>query len=85
MYGGTGATTAADARTNLSAATAGTNSDITVLNALQRLLVTIPTATGIGITVRGATSQTGNLQQWQNSAGAILSGISAFGNDGCVN
>jgi hypothetical protein len=79
LYGGTGATTAADARTNLSAATAGTNSDITVLNALQRLLVTIPTATGIGITVRGATSQTGNLQQWQNSSATNLSWINSSG------
>ena len=79
LYGGTGATTAADARTNLSAATAGTNSDITVLNALQRLLVTIPTATGIGITVRGATSQTGNLQQWQNSSASNLSWINSAG------
>jgi len=79
LYGGTGATTAADARTNLSAATAGTNSDITVLNALQRLLVTIPTATGIGITVRGATSQTGNLQQWQNSSSTNLSWINSAG------
>ena len=79
LYGGTGATTAADARTNLSAATAGTNSDITVLNALQRLLVTIPTATGIGITVRGATSQTANLQQWQNSSSTNLSWINSAG------
>ena len=79
LYGGTGATTAADARTNLSAATAGTNSDITVLNGLQRLLVTIPTATGIGITVRGATSQTGNLQQWQNSSASNLSWINSAG------
>jgi len=79
LYGGTGATTAADARTNLSAATAGTNSDITVLNALQRLLVTIPTATGIGITVRGATSQTDNLQQWQNSSASNLSWITSAG------
>jgi hypothetical protein len=32
-----------------------------------------------GITVRGAASQTGTLQEWQNSAGTVLASISALG------
>jgi hypothetical protein len=41
-------------------------------------------AAAIGITVRGAASQSANLQEWQNSAGTILSrigsdGIASFG------
>jgi hypothetical protein len=32
-----------------------------------------------GITVRGAASQTGTLQEWQNSAGTVLASISASG------
>jgi hypothetical protein len=32
-----------------------------------------------GITVRGATSQTGTLQEWQNSAGTVLTSINALG------
>jgi hypothetical protein len=32
-----------------------------------------------GITVRGAVSQTGTLQEWQNSAGAVLTSINALG------
>jgi hypothetical protein len=33
-----------------------------------------------GVTVRGAASQTGTLQEWQNSAGTVLASISASGN-----
>ena len=36
-------------------------------------------ATDIGIVVRGAASQTGDLQQWQNSAGTVLTGITSAG------
>jgi hypothetical protein len=32
-----------------------------------------------GITVRGAASQTGTLQEWQNSAGTVLTSINASG------
>jgi hypothetical protein len=32
-----------------------------------------------GITVRGAASQTGTLQEWQNSAGTVLTSITASG------
>ena len=36
-------------------------------------------ATDIGITVKGAVSQTADLQQWQNSAGTVLLNINASG------
>lgn len=37
-------------------------------------------ATTIGLVVRGAASQTANLQQWQNSAGTALAKIDIYGN-----
>ena len=40
------------------------------------------TASTVGLTVKGAASQTANLQEWQNSAGTVLGKITA---DGGVN
>jgi hypothetical protein len=37
------------------------------------------TASDIGFVVKGAAAQTGNLQQWQNSAGTVLNYIAADG------
>jgi hypothetical protein len=37
-------------------------------------------ASTIGMIVRGAASQTANLQEWQNSAGAILTRLDSIGN-----
>jgi hypothetical protein len=37
------------------------------------------TASDIGFVVKGAAAQTGNLQQWQNSAGTILAYVAADG------
>jgi hypothetical protein len=42
-------------------------------NTLQSTASTIP------LIIKGSTSQTANLQEWQNSAGTILSGINAAG------
>ena len=41
--------------------------------------------TAIGLVVRGAASQTANLQEWQNSAGTVLASVSAAGNGTFVN
>lgn len=38
-----------------------------------------PTAAIVGLTIKGAASQTANLQEWQNSAGGILAAINAAG------
>lgn len=38
------------------------------------------TSSTIPIVVRGATSQTANLQEWQNSAGTVLASLSSSGN-----
>ena len=43
------------------------------------LNVNVPTASRQGIAVRANASQTGNLQEWQNSSGAVLSAIDASG------
>ena len=36
-------------------------------------------AANVGLIIKGAASQTANLQQWQNSAGSVLASISATG------
>jgi len=41
--------------------------------------VTAQAATDVPVVVKGASSQTANLQQWQNSAGSVLSHVSASG------
>jgi hypothetical protein len=79
LYGGTGASDLVTARTNLGAATAGTNSDITRMTGLQHLFVTIPTAAAIGITVKAATSQSANMVEFVNSSNSVLSWITKDG------
>lgn len=44
-----------------------------------QLEVTSTVNTNIGAVVRGATSQTANLQEWQNSAGTVLAKVNASG------
>jgi hypothetical protein len=47
-----------------------------VLNAFYGTLQTyMPNATTIGSIIRGAASQTANLQEWQDSSGSVLSAI----------
>jgi site-specific recombinase XerD len=47
-----------------------------------RLQVHAGSAATVGQIIRGAASQTANLQEWQNSGGTLLSGISSSGNFG---
>ena len=50
-----------------------------------RLDVSTTTTTSVGIGIRGVASQTGDLQQWQNSAGTVIARIEPsgrFGNTG---
>ena len=48
-------------------------------NSSGRLIVNPSLAASIAVTVKGAVSQTANLQEWQNSAGTILARVSAAG------
>jgi hypothetical protein len=48
-------------------------------SAAQQFGVVAGAATTAGIVVRGAASQTANLQEWQNSAGTILASVSSAG------
>ena len=41
--------------------------------------VTVATAANVGLIVKGAASQSGNLQEWQNSAGTILGKVTSTG------
>lgn len=45
-----------------------------------QLDVTARTASTIGTIVKGATSQTANLQEWQNSSGTVMANVSSAGN-----
>ena len=42
-------------------------------------LTSVPLSTSIGLVLKGAASQTADLQQWQDSTGAVLSGVNAAG------
>jgi hypothetical protein len=70
-HGGTGATTAADARTNLSAAKTGANSDITSLTGLTGG-ISSPSFVQLALTGGGA-SAVGKL--WWNSTGTLNIGM----------
>lgn len=48
----------------------------------QQFGVVSTAASNIGMVIRGAASQTGNLTEWQNSAGTVLAKIDASGNVG---
>ena len=54
--------------------TAGSNTDV-----LGQLSVITTAASRVGAVVRGAASQTANLQEWQNSAGTLLARVSSAG------
>jgi hypothetical protein len=41
--------------------------------------VTVATAANVGVIVKGAASQSGDLQQWQNSGGTVLAKITSAG------
>jgi hypothetical protein len=47
--------------------------------ALGRITSVVVTPTVVGLAVRGAASQTANLQEWQNSAGSILASVNSLG------
>jgi hypothetical protein len=48
-------------------------------NSSGRLIVNLGSATSVGVTVKGFTSQTANLQEWQNSDAVSVAQISATG------
>lgn len=41
-----------------------------------------PSSTNVALIVKGQTSQSANLQEWQNSGGTVIAGIDAYGNAG---
>jgi hypothetical protein len=47
--------------------------------ASDMLYVNTTTAANTGLVIRGVTSQTGNLQEWQNTGGTVLSRVDASG------
>jgi hypothetical protein len=57
-------------------ASLGSNTDL----AYGTLSVAANSASTIGAVIRGASSQTSDLQQWQNSSGTVLAKVSASGN-----
>ena len=59
--------------------TAGLISSGDVVNVLGQLSVTSTAASRIGAVIRGAASQSANLQEWQSSAGSILARVDSVG------
>jgi hypothetical protein len=49
------------------------------VNVLGQLSVTSTAASRIGAVIRGAASQTANIQEWQNSAGTVLGSVNSSG------
>ena len=67
----------------------GTNASIgsTSINTATMFQVTSTAAATVGAIIKGAASQTGNLQEWQDSAGGVLAQIyasGAFGTSGRI-
>ena len=48
-------------------------------NSSGRLIVNLGSAASVGVTVKGYASQTGDLQQWQDSTGTVLNTITSSG------
>jgi hypothetical protein len=83
--GGTGATTAGNARTNLSAAGSGANSDITSITGLTTALTAAQGGTGLTASGTAGNLLVSNGTTWASSlppAGSILQVISATKTDG---
>lgn len=45
----------------------------------EAVLINNPSATNIGLTIQGASAQSANLQEWQDSAGTVVSSIGPSG------
>jgi hypothetical protein len=54
------------------------NINVTNINAKSETIS--PTSSIVGLTIKGAISQTTDLQQWQNNSGTVLSKIDSLGN-----
>jgi hypothetical protein len=52
--------------------------NVTTVNSIAAVIS--PTSSNVGLTVKGSISQAADLQQWQNSAGTVLSKIDSSGN-----
>ena len=58
----------------------GTGGNLAFNSTSIGLLITIPQTTAVVLVARGAASQTGNLQEWQNSSSTVLAKVDATGN-----
>jgi hypothetical protein len=57
----------------------GANGTFGTLTSLARLTVVNGTSSVVGAVIRGAASQSANLQEWQNSAGSLVANMSPAG------
>ena len=58
----------------------GTGGNLSFNSTSYGLLITVPQVAAVVLQVKGAASQTANLQEWQNSAGTVLVKVDASGN-----
>jgi hypothetical protein len=83
QYGGTGTTTSPNAG-QIPYSSSGTNYAPTDLSSLTisssgGSTITAASASTKGLIIKGASSQTANLQEWQNSSGTVNARIDAYG------
>jgi hypothetical protein len=57
----------------------GFSTEITGFGYNGNIYTNLQSASTVGLTIKGASSQTANLQEWQNSSGSILASVSANG------
>lgn len=58
---------------------ASTQADISGFNLTGGIYTNLQSASAVGLIIKGATSQTANLTEWQNSSGTVLTSIGANG------
>lgn len=57
----------------------GNNAQLFSIGYTANAKINLQSASSVGLIIKGAASQTADLQQWQNSSGSVLSKIDAYG------
>lgn len=68
-----------DVGTNSAASGGGTHTSVFSVNSTGAALLNVSSSTTVPLTVKGAASQSANLQEWQNSSGTVLSAFDSAG------
>ena len=66
--------------TTINSSSINVNNGIVVNSVSSKIETISPIASNVGLTIKGATAQTANLQEWQNSVGTAIAKIDNLGN-----